>query len=156
MTNRTSAGLLLFRVRQNTLEVLLVHPAGPFWKNRDDESWSIPKGEAADGEDLLEAAKREFAEETGTRPQGDFIPLAPVKLKSGKIVHAWAIQSDLDPAAIKSNTFEMEWPPRSGKKVRFPEVDRAAFFDLQTARRKINPAQAAFVTELEMKWAQKG
>jgi predicted NUDIX family NTP pyrophosphohydrolase len=144
-----SAGLLMYRKRGAKLEVLLVHPGGPFWQNKDDGVWSIPKGEVAEGEDLLDAAKREFAEETGFTPAGQFIPLKAVKQKSGKIVHAWAVEGDLNTAAIRSNSFTMEWPPKSGKLAEFPEVDRAEFFDLETAKKKINPAQAAFVTELE-------
>ncbi|HET6251657.1 MAG TPA: NUDIX domain-containing protein [Tepidisphaeraceae bacterium] len=149
MPNRISGGLLLYRVNRGKLEVLLVHPGGPFWRNKDEGAWSIPKGEINDGEDLLDAARREFAEETGCRPAGRFIPLKPVKQKSGKIVHAWAVEGNLDPDAIRSNVFMMEWPPKSGKQAEFPEVDRAAFFDLPAARNKINPAQTAFVNELE-------
>lgn len=143
-----SAGLLVYRKRNGTLEVLLVHPGGPFFRNKDEGAWSIPKGEVAAGEDRLAAARREFAEETGVAPTGSFTPLAPVKLKSGKIIHAWAVESDFDPAAFKSNTFVMEWPPRSGKQAEFPEVDRAEFFDAATAKRKINSAQAALIEEL--------
>jgi predicted NUDIX family NTP pyrophosphohydrolase len=145
---RNSAGLLLYRIREPKLEVLLVHPGGPFWKNKDDGAWSIPKGEVADGEELLEAAKREFEEETGYLPAGPFVPLTPVKLKSGKVVHAWAVEGDFDLVGFTSNTFTMEWPPRSGKAVEFPEVDQAEFFDLETAKRKINTAQAAFIAEV--------
>ena len=148
---KLSAGLLLYHKRESKLEVLLVHPGGPFWRNKDEGAWSIPKGEVADGEDLLEAAKREFQEETGYLPGGPFVPLSPVKLKSGKVVHAWAVEGDFDLVGFKSNTFTLEWPPRSGKMVEFPEVDRAEFFDLETAKRKINPAQAAFVDELNEK-----
>ena len=147
--SRTSAGILMYRRRGSELEVLLVHPGGPFWRNKDEGVWSIPKGEAAEGEDLLEAARREFEEETGFTPDGSFIPLAPVRQKSGKTVHAWAVERDLDPETIRSNTFTLEWPPKSGKHVEFPEVDRAAFFDLETAGKKINPAQSALLTELE-------
>jgi predicted NUDIX family NTP pyrophosphohydrolase len=147
--SRTSAGLLMYRKREEILEVLLVHPGGPFWRNKDAGAWSIPKGEAADDEDLLEAARREFEEETGGRPSGTFIPLSPVKQKSGKTVHAWAVEGEIDPASIKSNTFTMEWPPKTGKHAEFPEVDRADFFDLPTAKQKINPAQASLLAELE-------
>lgn len=145
-----SAGLLMYRQgRDGKLQVLLVHPGGPFWTNKDDGAWTIPKGEVNTGEDLLATAKREFAEETGVAPTGEFRPLGPVKQKGGKTVHAWALEGDLDTAAIRSNTFTMEWPPRSGKRVEFPEIDRAAFFDLATARKKINPAQAAWFDQLE-------
>jgi predicted NUDIX family NTP pyrophosphohydrolase len=146
---RVSAGLLVYRRRESVLEVLLVHPGGPFWKNKDAGAWSIPKGEIGVGEDPLAAARREFWEETGHAPSGDFVPLKPVKQRSGKLVHAWAVEADLDPDSFKSNTFEMEWPPKSGKQVEFPEVDRAGYFDLKTAAQKINPAQSAFLTELE-------
>src|SRR5579859_7572043 len=112
-----SAGLLMFRINMGKTQVLLVHPGGPFWRNKDDGAWSIPKGEISDDEDLLEAARREFEEETGFKPTGDFIPLNSVKLKSGKVVHAWAVEGDLDAAAIRSNSFTMEWPPKSGRKV---------------------------------------
>jgi predicted NUDIX family NTP pyrophosphohydrolase len=145
---KTSAGLALYRRRAGVTEVLLVHPGGPLWRNRDAGAWSIPKGEVADGEDLLAAAQREFAEELGSAPDGPFLHLTPVKQKGGKTVHAWAVAGDLDAAAIRSNTFELEWPPRSGKRVAFPEVDRAGWFDLPTARTKINPAQAALLDEL--------
>jgi predicted NUDIX family NTP pyrophosphohydrolase len=144
-----SAGLLMFRRRVAKVEVLLVHPGGPFWRKKDDGAWSIPKGEVAEGEDLLDAAKREFQEETGFTPLGQFIPLNPVKQKSGKVVHAWAVEGDLNTAAIRSNSFTIEWPPKSGWLAEYPEVDRAEFFDLETAKKKINPAQAAFVMELE-------
>ena len=144
-----SAGLLLYRIANRKLEVLLVHPGGPFWRNKDDGAWSIPKGEITEGEDLLDAAKREFEEETGHKPSGQFIQLNPVKQKSGKIVHAWAVEGDLDTTAIKSNMFTMEWPPKSGKKAEFPEVDRAEFFDLEMAKQKINSAQVTFVNELQ-------
>jgi predicted NUDIX family NTP pyrophosphohydrolase len=153
--SRTSAGLLIFRRLGSGLEVLLVHPGGPFWRNKDEGAWSIPKGEADDAEDLLATARREFHEETGFQPDGQFLPLSPVRQKSGKTVHAWALQADLDTAAIRSNTFTMEWPPKSGKKAEFPEVDRAAFFDPQTARQKINPAQAPLIDELEAILARK-
>jgi predicted NUDIX family NTP pyrophosphohydrolase len=147
--SRTSAGLLMYRRRGPSFEVLLVHPGGPFWRNKDEGAWSIPKGEADEAEDLFEAARREFEEETAFRPSGEFIPLSPIKQKSGKTVHAWAVEGDLDPAAIRSNTFTMEWPRKSGKHAEFPEVDRAAFFDLETARHKINPAQSLLLAQLE-------
>jgi len=144
-----SAGLLLYRITHGKPEVLLVHPGGPFWRNKEDGAWSIPKGEVAEGEDLLEAARREFEEETGCALAGPFIPLKPVKQKSGKVVHAWAVRGDLDASAIRSNMFTMEWPPKSGKMTEFPEVDRAEFFDLERAKKKINPAQAALIAELQ-------
>src|SRR5215472_2928859 len=131
---KISAGLLLYRVRHGALEVFLVHPGGPFWVKKDAGAWSIPKGEAAAGEALLTAAQREFREETGLAVAGDFRALAPVRQPSGKVVHAWAIEADCDAGAIRSNTFEMEWPPRSGRRQVFPEVDRAAWLDLATAR----------------------
>ena len=145
---KVSAGLVMYRLR-TTWEVLLVHPGGPFFRNKDAGAWSIPKGEPAPDEDLLAAAKREFHEETGIEPTGEFIPLAPIKQKGGKTVHAWAFLGDCDPAAIRSNTVSMEWPPRSGRQVQFPEVDRAAFFDLATAGEKINSAQVSLLAELE-------
>lgn len=126
-----------------------MHPGGPFWKNRDEGAWSIPKGEYSMGEDPLAAARREFQEETGFVVEGDFIPLIPVTQAGGKVVQAWAVAGDCDPQKIRSNTFTLEWPPRSGKIREFPEVDRAGWFDLDTARKKINPAQAMFLDELE-------
>jgi predicted NUDIX family NTP pyrophosphohydrolase len=138
----------MFR-RRDGLQVLLVHPGGPFWKNKDDGAWSIPKGEVDENEDLLLCARREFEEELGVAPQGSFIALSPIKQKAGKIVHAWCFEGDLDAASIHSNTFTMEWPPKSGKRAEFPEVDRAEWFDLPTARKKINPAQAAIIDEME-------
>jgi predicted NUDIX family NTP pyrophosphohydrolase len=147
---RLSAGLLMHRHCGDRLEVLLVHPGGPFFKNKDDGVWSIPKGEPASDEDLLAAARREFEEETSIVPAGEFVPLAPVKQKGGKIVHAWAFAGDCDPTTIRSNVFLLEWPPRSGRQVEIPEVDRAAFFDLPTARKKINAGQAALLDQLEV------
>lgn len=146
---KQSAGILLYRKNVNTLQVFLVHPGGPFFVNKDDGSWSVPKGEFLDDEDPLEAAKREFEEETGKVINGKFIALNPVTQKGGKTVQAWAVEGDIDPAIIKSNHFEIEWPPRSGKQKTFPEIDRAAWFDLDVARVKINPAQAVFIDELE-------
>lgn len=147
---RISAGLLMYRIRDGVLQVLLAHPGGPLFRNKDEGAWSIPKGEIEPGEDLLDAAQREFEEETGIKPSGPFVPLASIQQKGGKIVHAWAFEGDCDPASIKSNTFTMEWPPRSGQQGEFPEIDRAAFFDLETAKRKIKAAQWGLVTELEM------
>jgi predicted NUDIX family NTP pyrophosphohydrolase len=144
-----SAGLLLFRRRAGRLEVLLAHPGGPFWANRDAGAWTVPKGLAEPGEDLLSAARREFAEETGLRPDGPFLPLGDVRQKAGKVVHAWACEGDADPDRLTSNTMSVEWPPGSGKRVEFPEVDRCAWFGPTEARAKLNPAQAAFVDRLE-------
>ncbi len=139
----------MYRHREGQVEVLLVHPGGPFWAKKDAGAWSIPKGEVDPAEDELATARREFEEELGFLPQGEFIPLETVKLKSGKIVRAWAFEGDCDPRAIKSNTFTMEWPPRSGKKQEFPEIDRAAFFTLEEARKKINPGQVEFLNDLQ-------
>jgi predicted NUDIX family NTP pyrophosphohydrolase len=146
---KQSAGLLLYRVRQAAPEVFLVHPGGPFWVKKDTGAWSIPKGEAEPDEDLLARARREFTEETGFAVDGEFRPLAPVRQSGGKIVHAWAIEGDCDAAAIKSNTFDLEWPPRSGRVQAFPEVDRAQWFALAAAREKINRAQLGLIDELE-------
>jgi predicted NUDIX family NTP pyrophosphohydrolase len=145
---KESAGLLLFR-RRNGLEVFLVHPGGPFWARKDEHAWSIPKGELDSGEDPLSAARREFAEETGLSADGDFIALAARKQSGGKVIHAFAIEGDCDPAVVKSNTFELEWPPRSGRRQEFPEVDRAAWFPLAAARTKIHKGQAPLIDELE-------
>jgi predicted NUDIX family NTP pyrophosphohydrolase len=146
---RVSAGLLMFRIHVDKLEVLLTHPGGPFFKNTDDGAWTIPKGEIEAGEDVFEAAQREFQEETGITPMAPFIDLPPIIQKGGTIVFAWAFMGDCDPSAIVSNTFTMEWPPKSGRWMTFPEIDRADFFDLATARRKINPAQLPWVEVLE-------
>jgi len=145
---KKSAGLLLYRDRAAGVEVLLVHPGGPFWARKDDGAWSIPKGEFADGEDPLAAARREFEEETGMRPEGEFSTLVPVKQPGGKMVHAWAVRGDFDPAGLRSNTFSMEWPPRSGRLSEFPEVDRAGWFTLDDARRKILKGQAGVLDQL--------
>ena len=128
--------------------MLLVHPGGPFWRRKDLGAWSIPKGEASEGEDLLAAARREFREETGFSSEGPAIPLGQVRQSGGKVVHAWAVRGDVDPGQLCSNTFEMEWPRGSGKIRSFPEVDKAAWFDLAEARRRIVPAQAAFLDAL--------
>jgi len=146
---KQSAGILLYRKADNQLQVFLVHPGGPFFKNKDDGAWSIPKGEFLDDEDALAAAKREFEEETGQVIAGDFKKLSPIKIKSGKIIHAWAVEGDIDHEIIVSNLFEMEWPPRSGKMASFAEVDRAAWFGLQTAKAKINQGQVKLIEELE-------
>lgn len=146
---RVSAGLLMYRRCCGDLQVLLAHPGGPFFQNKDEGAWSIPKGEMEPEEEPLVAARREFEEETGITPVGPFTKLTPVKQKSGKIVHAWAFQHDCDPTKLVSNTFTLEWPPKSGRKMKFPEIDRTEFFDLETARHKINPAQASLIDELE-------
>jgi predicted NUDIX family NTP pyrophosphohydrolase len=148
---RGSAGLLMYRIQDGKLQVLLAHPGGPFFKNKDEGSWTIPKGEIEFGEDMLEAAKREFEEETGVSPNGPFVALTPIKQKSGKIVHAWAFQGDCDPHEIVSNTFTMEWPPKSGRRMEFPEIDKGDFFDVDTASRKIKAAQMALVEECQHK-----
>ncbi len=139
----------MYRIKNGTLQVLLAHPGGPLFKKKDEGAWTIPKGEIEPGEDLFEAAKREFEEETGITPTGPFAALTPVKQKEGKVVHAWAFQYDCDPSAIVSNKFTMEWPPRSGRQMEFPEIDRADFFDVVAASRKINAAQLSFVQELQ-------
>ena len=144
-----SAGILLYRFREGVLQVLLAHPGGPFWAKKDAGAWTIPKGEIGDSEEPLAAARRELREETGLDLDGEFIALAPVRQKSGKWVHAWALEGDCDPAAIRSNTFSVEWPPRSGKQREFPEIDRAAWFTIPEAREKILAAQAGFLDELE-------
>lgn len=144
--NKTSAGLLLFRRRAGAFEFLLVHPGGPFFAKKDLGAWTIPKGEAAPNEDLLARAKIEFEEELGLPARGNFIALDSIKQRGGKVVHAWAVEGDLPtPFTIKSNTFELEWPPRSGRRQTFPEIDRAEFFPEAIAREKINPAQIPFI-----------
>jgi predicted NUDIX family NTP pyrophosphohydrolase len=148
---KQSAGILLYRKNDGRLQVFLVHPGGPFFKNKDAGVWSIPKGEFLNDEEPLAAAKREFLEETGQFVDGTFIPLKPVTLKSGKTVHAWALEGDIDHETITSNLFEIEWPPRSGKMQSFPEIDRAAWFDLDEARVKINGAQVDFIDEFATK-----
>lgn len=143
-----SAGIVLFRRIGGALEIFLVHPGGPFWKNKDLGAWSIPKGEFNEEEEALAAAIREFKEETGYAIDGQFLQLTPIRQKSGKWVHAWAIEKNIDAAAIKSNEFEVEWPPRSGRMNRFPEIDRAGWFTAQQAMQKIIPAQSTLVSEL--------
>jgi predicted NUDIX family NTP pyrophosphohydrolase len=138
---KTSAGLLLYRHQGGALEVFLVHPGGPFWVSKDDGAWSIPKGEFAPGEDALAAARREFTEETGFAASGDVVPLTPLKQRSGKIVHAWAVRGDVDPTQLRSNTF-----PFKGRE--FPEVDRAGWFTISEAKQKILPGQVGFLDEL--------
>ncbi len=147
---KTSAGLIMYRYTDRTLEILLVHPGGPFWKNKEDGAWSIPKGEYREGEDPLEAAKREFREETGYAAGGNFIALSPVRI-SGKIITAWAFEGDCDAGRVVSNTFAMEWPPHSGRQTEFPEVDRAGWFPLDAARQKLSRGQVALIDQLEKK-----
>ena len=144
-----SAGILLYRVAGGAPEVLLVHPGGPYWARKDAGAWSIPKGEHEDGEDPQSCALREFEEETGVElPPGELAELGSVKQKSGKVVTAWAAEGDLDAGAVTSNTFTMEWPPRSGTTAEFPEIDRAGWFEIETAREKLVPAQTEFLDRL--------
>ena len=144
-----SAGILLYRSADGGAEVLLVHPGGPFWARKDAGAWSIPKGEYEDGEDPRSCALREFEEETGTAlPPGELIELGSVRQKGGKVVSAWAAEGDLDAESVRSNTFTMEWPPRSGRTAEFPEIDRAAWFGIDTAREKLLPAQAELLDRL--------
>jgi predicted NUDIX family NTP pyrophosphohydrolase len=145
---RISAGLLMYRIKDGAVQVLLAHPGGPFFQNKDEGEWSIPKGEPEPDEDLLLTALREFEEETGLKPSGPFIPLTPIQQKGGKLVHAWAFEGDCDPGVLQSNTFTVEWPPHSGQWMEFPENDRAEFYDLDTARRKIKGGQEALIEQL--------
>jgi predicted NUDIX family NTP pyrophosphohydrolase len=145
---KKSAGLLMYRWRHRILEVFLVHPGGPFWQKKDLGSWSIPKGEYTAEEDPLEVAKREFQEETGFEASGEFVPLTSRRQPSGKVIIAWALEGDCDASTIKSNTFSMEWPPRSGKQQEFPEVDRAGWFSIPDAKEKIIKGQSSFIDEL--------
>ena len=146
---KRSAGILLYRVKRGAPEVLLVHPGGPFWARRDAGAWSIPKGEYEHGDDPRAGALREFEEETGAAlPPGELIDLGEVRQKGGKIVSAWAAEGDLDADAVRSNTFTMEWPPRSGQEVEFPEIDRAGWFGVDAAREKLVAAQAEFLDRL--------
>jgi predicted NUDIX family NTP pyrophosphohydrolase len=153
--SETSAGLVAFR-RRDGLEVLLAHPGGPFWTKRDNGAWTIPKGRIDAGSDLLGTARREFAEETGLAAEGEFVPLRPVRQKSGKLVHAWAIEADFDLTGFSSNSFELEWPPRSGRHQNFPEIDRIAYFAYPTALEKIIAYQQPFLLELEKKLRSAG
>jgi predicted NUDIX family NTP pyrophosphohydrolase len=150
---KRSAGLLVHKVEAGALRVFLVHPGGPFWRNKDLGAWTIPKGEIADSEDALAAARREFREETGQDIAGDFAALTPCRQAGGKIVEAWAVAGDIDAASIVSNRFEMEWPPRSGRRQSFPEIDRAAWFTLADAREHINKGQATLLDELQSRLA---
>lgn len=148
MSTKQSAGILLYRKNNNVLQVFLVHPGGPFFKNKDDGVWSIPKGEFFEDEEPLTAARREFEEETGQSIDGNFISLGSIRQKSGKTVHAWAVEGDIDHETIFSNTCKVEWPPRSGKQLTIPEIDRAAWLGIDVAKRKINPAQAELIERL--------
>jgi predicted NUDIX family NTP pyrophosphohydrolase len=148
MAKKESAGILMYRLRNSTLEIFLVHPGGPFWAKKDIGAWSIPKGELLQDEDHLGAAKREFNEETGFLPEGNFIALTPHKQPGGKLVYAWAVKGDCDAKMIVSNTFSMEWPPRSGKRQEFPEADRAEWFTIDVAKDKILKGQVGLLEEL--------
>lgn len=145
---KKSAGILVYRRINKKIEFFLVHPGGPFWAKKDAGAWSVPKGEYEEGEDPLLAARREFEEETGQAISGEFIPLKPFKLKSGKTINAWAVEGEVDENNIQSNLFEIEWPPRSGKKKSFPEVDRAGWFDAVAAKEKMNEAQGGMIDEV--------
>jgi predicted NUDIX family NTP pyrophosphohydrolase len=149
--SKKSAGILLYRIKNKMLEVLLVHPGGPFWIKKDAGAWTIPKGELNENEEPFDAAMREMKEETGIILKGNFIELTPVKQKGGKLVYAWAKEQDVDLSDIKSNEFEMEWPPKSGKKKLFPEIDKADWFDLKTAKEKMNAGQLPLIEELIIK-----
>ena len=154
---KVSAGLLVYRLNGSALEIFLGHPGGPFFAKKDAGVWSIPKGEVDGDEDLLQTALREFAEETGIKPEGEYLSLGHIKQKNGKIVHAWAFAGDWDKnKPIRSNTFTMEWPPHSGQKQEFPEIDQGAFFDSETAKQKINPAQVALIERLQTLLEHKG
>ena len=146
---KQSAGILLFRERSGSVEVLLVHPGGPFWAKKDDAAWSIPKGEFNESEDPLAAARREFEEELGAPASGEFISLGSIKQSGGKRVHAWALRGEFDPMLLRSNTFRMEWPPKTGREMEFPEVDRAEWFDLVSARNKILKGQVELIERLQ-------
>lgn len=145
---RKSAGLLVYRKNKAAIEIFLVHPGGPFWKGKDKGAWSIPKGEFEDDEEPLAAAKREFKEETGQEVNGDFIELRPIKQKSGKLVYAWAVEAEVDADTIVSNTFQLEYPAKSGKWITIPEVDKASWLSIEEAKEKINPAQADLIDDL--------
>jgi predicted NUDIX family NTP pyrophosphohydrolase len=147
MAKRASAGLLLYR-RRRELEIFLVHPGGPFWAKKDAGAWSLPKGEFIEGDDPLAAAKREFTEETGFPIDGEFRRLDPLKQRSGKVIHAWAIEADCDASQVRSNLFSLEWPPKSGQIQKFPEVDRAGWFSIPEARKRIIAGQVGFIDQL--------
>jgi len=146
---KKSAGLLLYREKRGSLEVFLVHPGGPFWAKKDEGAWSIPKGEFDADEDPLDAARREFQEETGLAVAGEYLPLTPIRQTGGKTVYAWAVRADVDAAMAKSNAFSIEWPPGSGKTQEFPEIDRADWFDIEVARRKILKSQLPLLEQIE-------
>lgn len=146
---KTSAGILVYKKGNNEILFFLAHPGGPFWKNKDIGAWSIPKGEFTSDENAFDAAIREFEEETGIKPKGEFIELSPVKLKSGKIIYAWAVEDDIDADTIISNKFSFEWPPKSGKFIDVPEIDRCGWFGEKEALEKLNPAQTAFILEAQ-------
>jgi predicted NUDIX family NTP pyrophosphohydrolase len=154
--SKVSAGILMFRQRGDRVEVLLAHPGGPFWARKDKGAWTIPKGEIDADEDPFQAACREFEEETGFRPEGDPIPLGSIRQAGGKVVHAWAMEGDLDPDEVRSNMVHMEWPRGSGRSISFPEIDRCAWFDISTAKEKINPAQVDFIDRLEVVLRRRG
>jgi len=150
MAKKFSAGILLYRKCDSRVEVFLVHPGGPFWEKKDQGAWSIPKGVYGEGEDPMAAAQREFAEETGSHVTGQLQPLEPLLQPSGKLVSAWAVEGDFDPVTLTCNTFPLEWPPHSGTIREFPEVDRGAWFDIPTAREKIQPGQEGFLDQLQI------
>ena len=146
---KISAGLVMYRDDDRRLEVLLVHPGGPYWRRKDNGAWTIPRGEIEAGEDYLGAAIREFTEETGWQPQGPYLPLGEVRQRSGKTIHAWAFPGSFDPASLRSNLFEIEWPPKSGRRMQFSEIDRAGFFSIPEARKKIIGSELPFLDRLE-------
>ncbi len=148
---KKSAGILVYREVSGHIEVLLVHPGGPLWATKDDGSWSIPKGEFEQGEEPISAARREFLEETGIDIGGDMAPLEPIKQRSGKTIYAWALEADLDPSKVRSNMFSMIWPPGTGRQQEFPEIDKAAWFEMRVAYSKISSGQAGFLSQLEAK-----
>jgi predicted NUDIX family NTP pyrophosphohydrolase len=145
---KLSAGILMFRKEGSTLQLFLVHPGGPFWRNKDAGAWSIPKGEYEEGEDPHEAAKREFREETGIEADGKFLPLGEIKQPSGKLITAWALEGDCSPSAVRSNLFSMEWPPKSGRQQEFPEIDRADWFSVSEAKKRIVKGQIGFIDRI--------
>jgi predicted NUDIX family NTP pyrophosphohydrolase len=153
---KISAGLLMYRPIDHNLEVLLVHLGGPFWQRKDNGAWTIPRGEVEVGEDYFAAAIREFREETGWQSQGPYLPLGEVRHRSGKTIHAWAFRGSFDPAALQSNRFEIEWPPKSGRRVQFPEIDRAEFFSFAEAKEKIMESELPFLDRLAEQLGQLG